>query len=58
MEDSPCPAKWSGPRQEEQLVEKGLKAFGEAAVYFGGPYDLNNPGQRASTACTDIAYGR
>lgn len=35
-------------REEERLVEKGLKAFGEAAVYFGGPYELNNPGLRAS----------
>lgn len=34
-------------REEERLVEKGLKAFGEAAVYFGGPYELNNPGLRA-----------
>ena len=26
------------------LLQGCLAAFGEAAVYFGGPHDLNNPG--------------
>jgi hypothetical protein len=32
-------------RAKEQMLLQGcLAAFGEAAVYFGGPHDLNNPG--------------
>ena len=30
--------------KEQMLLQGCLAAFGEAAVYFGGPHDLNNPG--------------
>ena len=34
--------------KEQKLLDGCLAAFGEAAVYFGGPRDLNNPGRRAA----------
>ncbi|CAJ1347898.1 unnamed protein product [Effrenium voratum] len=30
--------------KEQTLLERSLQAFGEAAVYFGGPQGLNQPG--------------
>ena len=36
--------------KEQQLLERCLAAFGEAAVYFGGPHDLNNAGRARASA--------
>ena len=33
--------------KEEEILEGCLRAFRKAAVYFGGPHDLNDPGLRA-----------
>ena len=34
--------------QDQQLLERCLMAFGEAAVYFGGPHQLNRKGRDRS----------
>ena len=33
--------------KEEEILEGCLRAFRKAAVYFGGPHDLNDPGLTA-----------